>query len=136
MAKTPTKSPQLLPISASDLRSLPNDKAQEILSQLSPKKLEELKHEWRFWARPEQLELEGDWNVWFINAGRGFGKTRAGVEWIREKVKRGLPTAHTSYSRPDMAREWITNARDQLQHAEQARETFSVLLDVMGEIHK
>ena len=29
MGKTPTKSPQLLPISASDLRSLPNDKAQE-----------------------------------------------------------------------------------------------------------
>jgi len=89
MGKTPTKSPQLLPVSASDLRSLPNDKAQEILGQLSPKKLEELKHEWRFWARPEQLEPEGDWNVWFINAGRGFGKTRAGVEWIREKVKRG-----------------------------------------------
>ena len=65
MGKTPTKSPQLLPISASDLRSLPNDKAQEILGQLSPKKLEELKHEWRFWARPEQLEPEGDWNVWF-----------------------------------------------------------------------
>ena len=29
MGKTPTKNPQLLPISASDLRPLPNDKAQE-----------------------------------------------------------------------------------------------------------
>jgi phage terminase large subunit-like protein len=24
-----------------------------------------------------------------INAGRGFGKTRSGVEWVRENVKRG-----------------------------------------------
>jgi phage terminase large subunit-like protein len=32
---------------------------------------------------------EGNWNTWFINAGRGFGKTRAGVEWVRGKVKAG-----------------------------------------------
>jgi phage terminase large subunit-like protein len=31
----------------------------------------------------------GDWNTWFINAGRGFGKTRAGVEWVRGLVKKG-----------------------------------------------
>jgi phage terminase large subunit-like protein len=43
-----------------------------------------------FWARDEQLEPLGkDWNVWLINAGRGFGKTRAGVEWVREQVKHG-----------------------------------------------
>lgn len=77
-------------ITAKDLRELPDHKAQEILSQLSPKKLEELQHTWEFWARPQQLEPAGkDWNTWFINAGRGFGKTRAGVEWVRQKVKKG-----------------------------------------------
>lgn len=44
-----------------------------------------LKYNWRFWARPNQLAPEGDdWNTWLILAGRGFGKTRAGSEWIRE----------------------------------------------------
>ena len=95
MGKTPellpkTSSNGVLPISASDLRALPDNKAQEILSQLSRKQLEELQHTWEFWARPQQLEPAGkDWNTWFINAGRGFGKTRAGVEWVRQKVKKG-----------------------------------------------
>ena len=38
---------------------------------------------WRFWARPEQLPPNGDWHTWLICAGRGFGKTRAGAEWVR-----------------------------------------------------
>lgn len=42
-------------------------------------------YEWRLWARPEQIAPSTDWNVWLIKAGRGFGKTRAGAEWIREK---------------------------------------------------
>ncbi len=29
---------------------------------------------WRYWARPEQLEPEGDWLLWAILAGRGWGK--------------------------------------------------------------
>ena len=74
---------------AQALRELPDDKVKEALSQLSPKQLESLHHDWSFWARPEQVEPKGDWNTWFINAGRGFGKTRAGVEWVREQVKKG-----------------------------------------------
>jgi len=75
---------------ADALRQLPDDQVQEALSQLSPKQIEQLHYDWKFWARPEQLEPDGtDWDVWLINAGRGFGKTRAGVEWVREQVKRG-----------------------------------------------
>ena len=29
----------------------------------------------------------GDWRVWLILAGRGFGKTRAGSEWVRMKAR-------------------------------------------------
>ena len=76
-------------LTADTLRKLPKDKVDEVFKQLGPKKVEELKHTWSFWARDEQLEPEGDWNTWFVNAGRGFGKTRAGVEWVREQVKRG-----------------------------------------------
>jgi phage terminase large subunit-like protein len=39
--------------------------------------------DWRFWARPEQLAPAGDWRGWLVMAGRGFGKTRAGAEWVR-----------------------------------------------------
>jgi len=38
---------------------------------------------WPMWARASQLPPEGDWRVWLIMAGRGFGKTRAGAEWVR-----------------------------------------------------
>jgi phage terminase large subunit-like protein len=76
-------------ITAETLRKLPKNKVDEVFKQLGPKRVEELKRDWNFWARDEQLEPQGDWNTWFINAGRGFGKTRAGVEWVREQVKRG-----------------------------------------------
>ncbi|HKT86192.1 MAG TPA: terminase family protein, partial [Novosphingobium sp.] len=38
---------------------------------------------WPLWARSEQLPPPGDWRTWLIMAGRGFGKTRAGAEWVR-----------------------------------------------------
>lgn len=45
--------------------------------------------QWRIWARPEQVAPEGDWTYWLILAGRGFGKTRSGAEWVREQVQAG-----------------------------------------------
>ncbi|ANY18794.1 Terminase-like family protein [Tsuneonella dongtanensis] len=47
---------------------------------------------WEIWGRDEQLAPEGDWGVWLICAGRGFGKTRAGAEWVRN-VARNDPEA-------------------------------------------
>jgi phage terminase large subunit-like protein len=45
---------------------------------------------WRSKARPEQLAPEGDWwNGWLLMAGRGFGKTRTGAEWVKEHVEAG-----------------------------------------------
>lgn len=76
-------------LTAAALRELPDEQVQQALSQLSPAQMKELQYDWNFWARPEQLEPDGDWLTWYVNAGRGFGKTRAGVEWIREQVKRG-----------------------------------------------
>lgn len=45
--------------------------------------------DWRMIARPEQLSPPGDWTIWVIKAGRGFGKTRTGVEWCIEQIKKG-----------------------------------------------
>jgi predicted phage terminase large subunit-like protein len=46
---------------------------------------------WRAKARPEQLAPDGDWLTWLVLAGRGFGKTRAGAEWVQELVEAGPP---------------------------------------------
>jgi len=44
--------------------------------------------EWSEWEpRPSQIPPAGDWRVWLILAGRGWGKTRTGAEWVRETVK-------------------------------------------------
>ena len=46
--------------------------------------------DWEFWARPNQLPPPGDWRVWLLLAGRGFGKTRSGAEFVRARVQAGL----------------------------------------------
>ena len=47
---------------------------------------------WEVWGRDEQHAPPGDWRVWLICAGRGFGKTRAGAEWVRD-IARADPDA-------------------------------------------
>lgn len=39
-------------------------------------------------ARPNQLPPEGTWGVWMVMAGRGFGKTRLGAEWLAFEAAR------------------------------------------------
>lgn len=47
------------------------------------------RYNWPFWARPAQLWPEGRWRIWLIVAGRGFGKSRAGAEAVRQVVREG-----------------------------------------------
>lgn len=48
---------------------------------------EELKFRpWWYVGRPEQQTPEGDWMVWLILSGRGWGKTRTGAEWLASEV--------------------------------------------------
>lgn len=42
---------------------------------------------WQGWARDAQLPPETAWRTWLIQAGRGFGKTRAGAEWVRDVAR-------------------------------------------------
>jgi phage terminase large subunit-like protein len=42
--------------------------------------------DYRTKARPQQLPPEGDWRIWLILAGRGFGKTWTGSKWLLEKA--------------------------------------------------
>lgn len=40
-------------------------------------------------ARDKQRPPGWPWFVWLILAGRGFGKTRTGAEWVRHKIETG-----------------------------------------------
>lgn len=45
-------------------------------------------YQWRGGAaRPSQLLPPGDWTIWLLQTGRGWGKTRTGAEAVRELVE-------------------------------------------------
>lgn len=67
---------------------LPEQERTRLLSTLSDEAKARLAYQWHGWiARPDQLEPDGNWIYWFLKAGRGFGKTRVGAEWIRRKAE-------------------------------------------------
>jgi len=68
---------------------------ERFLAQLSPADLKEFDRlllssgalwDWDAFARPNQLPPVGNWITWLVLAGRGFGKTRCGAEWVRDEV--------------------------------------------------
>ena len=75
---------------AEELAALPPERQAEFIATLSEAEAEALLNDWRgFLARPDQLAPEGDWDIWMLLAGRGFGKTRSGAEWVKEEVENG-----------------------------------------------
>jgi phage terminase large subunit-like protein len=69
------------------LASLTEKERETELAKLTPEQKAALKWHWPFWARPDQLAPGGDWTTWLLLAGRGFGKTRCGSEWVRQIAK-------------------------------------------------
>lgn len=60
------------------------------MEELSPSEALRLLYAWQFWARRNQLTPTNiDWFVWLVLAGRGFGKTRTGAEYVRGEVEAG-----------------------------------------------
>jgi phage terminase large subunit-like protein len=45
-----------------------------------------LYHQWAWQAHGGQRAPEGPWRTWLLMAGRGFGKTRTGAEWLLERI--------------------------------------------------
>ncbi|MEP3052322.1 MAG: terminase family protein [Erythrobacter sp.] len=65
------------------LADAPPSVSHQIANALSPQERSEFAFHWPFFARQTQLPPPGAWRIWLILAGRGFGKTRAGAEWVR-----------------------------------------------------
>jgi len=75
---------------AAQLAALEPDEQRARLDRLDAAQHGRMLDDWEFWARPNQLPPPGDWRVWLLLAGRGFGKTRSGAEFVRARVEAGL----------------------------------------------
>jgi len=75
---------------AAQVAALEPDEQRARLDRLDAAQHGRMLDDWEFWARPNQLPPPGDWRVWLLLAGRGFGKTRSGAEFVRARVESGL----------------------------------------------
>lgn len=100
---------------ADRLAALPSVQRQDFIASLSDDQAASLLHDWRgFLARPSQIAPPGDWSIWLALAGRGWGKTRVGSEWVRENVCGETPLARGSARRIALVAETAADARDVL----------------------
>ncbi|MFM6852803.1 MAG: terminase large subunit domain-containing protein, partial [Sphingopyxis sp.] len=82
-AHEPSLIEALAAMDAQQLRALKHDVADHVDAPM----WSALAQDWRAHARPQQLPPGGEWRVWLMLAGRGFGKTRAGAEWIDQMAR-------------------------------------------------
>ena len=52
------------------IAELPEDERALVLSGMDA---DALLWDWSVWGRPEQQAPVGDWSIWLVMAGRGFG---------------------------------------------------------------
>jgi phage terminase large subunit-like protein len=96
------------------LASLPEREREAEIAKLSTEVRAQLRWHWPFWARPNQLEPGGAWRTWAAIAGRGFGKTRLGAEWVRKVACGPSPLAPGRHRRIAIVAETAADARDVL----------------------
>ena len=65
---------------------------ERVVEALDQVEKNEFDYHWGLIARPSQLPPTCQWRTWLILAGRGFGKTRSGAEWVRS-VAEASPNA-------------------------------------------
>ncbi len=69
------------------LVTLPPEVREEMVRTLGMDEADGWDREWSQWAHEGQRPEEGDWSTCVVMGGRGFGKTRAGSEWIVSLLK-------------------------------------------------
>lgn len=85
----------------------------KLFSSLTNEEATYLQYTWPFWARREQLPPQDEeWLTWLILAGRGFGKTRSGAEWVIDLVQ------NKNYRRLALVAEDAGDARDVMVEGE------------------
>lgn len=77
-------------ISLKKIRELAQGDAADMVQTMSDQEMVKLLYDWDTWARDNQKIPPGDWTNWLVLAGRGFGKTRMGSEFVRHYAENGL----------------------------------------------
>jgi len=71
-------------------RLLEPDEQARLIADLSPADALAFDADFEAWAHRNQLPPQSEgWRVWLMLAGRGFGKTRAGAEWVHRLAMQG-----------------------------------------------
>lgn len=92
---------------------MPAEARRAFFAGLPVEVLEEIiRDEWWWTSRPEQVPSVGDWMIFLVLSGRGWGKSRSGSEWIVDRTlkhpvdRSGAPTERL------MIAETIADARN------------------------
>jgi len=82
---------KVLDLHSSAFKNADPGKLESIIESMTEEEAAAIYYDWRFWARPEQIQPkdELDWLIWLIMTGRGWGKTRTGAETVIEWVRDG-----------------------------------------------
>ena len=106
---------------AERLAALTKEERDAILDGYTQAQLAALEWDWSFWGRTNQLpppdinpETGKLWATWLVLAGRGFGKTRTGAEWVRTLMTGSTPLAPGQVRRMGIIAETAADARDVL----------------------
>jgi predicted phage terminase large subunit-like protein len=94
------------------LAEMPAHEREIFFMGLSPQEADYLLYDWSFWGRPSQQEPPGEWSVWLALAGRGYGKTRMGAEWVRAMMCGDTPLARGRCGHMALVAETAADARD------------------------
>ena len=70
-----------------ELLELREEEIARIVATLGAPQRRAILESWGNWAHAQQRPQRPDWRVWLIQAGRGFGKTRAGAEWVSAQAR-------------------------------------------------
>ena len=68
-------------------RELSEDEIATLIATLGSQATHSVNHDWQSWRHDGQGTPAGEWRTWVIMAGRGYGKTRAGAEWVAAQAR-------------------------------------------------
>lgn len=75
---------------AAQMARMPEAERHAAIRRLTRAEARALFWDWDFWVRTQQKIPQGEWRTWLLLAGRGFGKTRTGAEFVRDRVEQGI----------------------------------------------
>jgi phage terminase large subunit-like protein len=97
---------------AEKVAKFPQHKRDQIFAGYTQADYASLDFDWSIWGRPEQIAPPGTWDNWLILAGRDFGKTRTGAEWVRANMCGDTPLTGGRWRHVALIAETAADARD------------------------